>query len=93
MLNTRKERHRSLSQSKWGGGGQGRNPGNRVARGLKGKKKGTAKWPCGQAGSYGVLPNFPRVSRHALKEQESKRKGHFETGSLPGPLQEEHGVG
>ena len=38
-----------------------------------------ALWP----GSYGGIAQFPR-RRPAPKEQESKRKGHFESGSLPG---------
>lgn len=58
--------------------------------GDKRERKGAVKWPCGLAVTV-ALPNFPGDVRPALKEQESTRKGHFESEAHLGQQHKEHG--
>lgn len=55
--------------------------------GFKRKEKGSGEmvfW----SSSYGGIAQFSRSQRPALKEQEAKKQGHFESGSSPGPVAE-----
>lgn len=55
--------------------------------GFKRKEKGSSEMACWSS-SFGGIAQFSRSRRPALKEQEAKKQGHFESGSSPGPLAE-----
>lgn len=55
--------------------------------GFKRKEKGSSEMACWSS-SYGGIAQFSRSQRPALKEQEAKKQGQFESGSSPGPVAE-----
>ena len=59
-----------------------------TVRSVRGKRKRAATWPCSPAGAV-ALPSFPEGLSEALREQECRRQGCSESGSCPGPAQEE----